>query len=155
MSVTPFKAKGRKGDKSGRTAHSFVMFQHRMLKDKAFLALTARACKALLFLAAQYKGTNNGDLTIAWTIAKDQGWTSNGTLRRGVKELIRAGFVIQTRQGGRNRCSLFALAWFPIDPCGGKLEVAPGKIAPNDWLFKNRMSEPPRVQGEPLRVQSA
>ena len=85
------------------TEHSFVLFQHRMLKDPAFRRLSGRACRALFFLASQYKGKNNGDLTIAWKIAREAGFRSNGNLRVAVQELIEAGFVVLTRQGGRNR----------------------------------------------------
>jgi hypothetical protein len=153
MARTLFKARGRKGN-GKTTSHSFVMFQHRILQDPSFMALSAHACKALLFLASQYGGSNNGDLTIAWKVAKAKGMSANGALQRATRELVEAGFVITTRQGGRNRCSLFALSWFPINECDGKLDVPATNIAPNTWLFKNRMSEPPRVQCGLPAVQS-
>src|SRR3569833_2359015 len=99
------KARGR------RDSHTFVQFQHRILRDRRLLSLSGRACHALLYLASQYNGRNNGDLSIAWSVARARGVRSNGGLRRGVMELFEAGFVIQTRLGGRNRCDLFALAW--------------------------------------------
>jgi len=140
---------------TGRGAgYSFVQFQHRMLTDRRFLSLSARACKALFFLAGQYNGKNNGDLTIAWKIAQARGIKGNGNLRIAIQELIEAGFVIQTRQGGRNRCSLFALAWFPIDECAGKLDIPATRTAPDDWLRKNLKSEPPVVQFDYPAVQS-
>lgn len=158
MALNLYKAKGRKD--SG----SFVKFPHRILEHRAFMALGAHACKALMFLASQYNGSNNGDLTIAWKVAKAKGLTANGALRLATKELIDSGFVIQTRQGGRNRCSLFALAWFPINKCDGKLDVPATNVAPNDWLFKSakncgppgvQSSELPAVQCEPPGVQSS
>jgi hypothetical protein len=105
-----------------------------------------------MFLAAQYMGYNNGDLTIAWKIAKPRGIKSNAMLRRGTMELIEAGFVIQSRQGGRNRCSLFALAWFSIDECEGKLDVSSTKVAPIDWkaIERDSLSEPPAVQSDQI-----
>jgi hypothetical protein len=147
-------ARNRVKSMGRRESHSFVQFQHRMLRDPRFLSLSGRACKALLFLAGQYYGTNNGDLTIAWKIARARGIKGNGNLRIAVQELIKAGFVIQSRQGGRNRCSLFALAWFPIDECDGKLEIPASRIAPDDWLQKNTKSEPPAVQFAYPAVQS-
>lgn len=141
---------------------SFVMFQTRILQDPTFLALSPRASKALLYLASQFNGYNNGDLSIAWKIAKDKGWTSNASLRLGTRELIEAGFVVETRIGGRNRCSLFALAWFPIDECGGKLDLPPTKVAPNDWLWKKpqyastvKFTNHQQFNAEPQVVQSA
>jgi hypothetical protein len=133
---------------------SFVMFQTRVLTDPTFVALSARACKALLFLASQYNGSNNGDLTIAWKIAKAKGFKANGNLRLATRELVEAGFVVETRFGGRNRCSLFALAWFPIDECGGKLDVQPSKIAPNDWLWKKKSTNSPQFNAALPVVQS-
>jgi len=140
MARNNFKARGR------RDLHTYVQFQHRMLTDRRLLSLSGRACHALLYLAGQYRGKNNGDLSIAWTVARAKGVRSNGSLRAGVMELLEAGFVIQTRQGGRNRCSLFALAWFGIDECGGKLDIPATPVPPNDWLWKNANGEPPAVQ---------
>lgn len=145
------KNRGRNGN---RTSMSFVMFQHRMLQHPAFCALSANACKVLLFLASQFKGSNNGDLAIAWKLAKDKGFRSNGALRLATKELTDAGFLIQTRRGGRNQCSLFALSWFPINECEGKLDVPATTVAPNDWLWNAKKSEPYTVQCEPVAVQS-
>lgn len=130
------------------------MFQHRMLRHPLFMTLSPNACKVLLFLAAQYTGSNNGDLGIAWKIARLKGFTSNGTLKAAARELVAKGFLVQTRQGGRNRCSLFALAWFAIDHCDGKLDVPPSAVATNAWL-KINLSEPRVVQLEPRVVQSA
>lgn len=142
------KAKGRS------QSHSFVMFPHHLLCHQKFYALSGNACKALLYLSSQFKGHNNGDLQIAWKIAKKKGWTSNGSLRGGVKELIEAGFVVTSRQGGRNCCSLYALTWFAIDDCGGKLDIPASNKAPNDWLLDDRMSEPAVVQSTPIADQS-
>jgi hypothetical protein len=109
---------------------SFVRFEHRLLDHPAFHALSPIAVKA-------------------------KGLRSNDTLRRGTLELIAAGFVVQSRQGGRNRCSLFALAWFPIDPCDGKLDIPATRTAPINWLRLGNLSEPNTVQCEPNTVQSA
>ena len=142
------KAKGR------RDSHTFVQFQHRMLRDRRFLSLSGCACYTLLYLASQYNGRNNGDLSIAWSVASTKGVRSYGTLRAGVMELLEAGFVVQTRLGGRNRCSLFALTWLAIDECGGKLDIPATRVAPNDWLRKNANGEPPAVQPAPPAVHS-
>lgn len=137
---------------------SFVQFQHRMLEHPRFNALSGAALKTLMFLASQFRGQNNGDLTIAWKVAKKAGFTSNGNLRRGTQELVDAGFVIQSRQGGRNRCSLYALSWFAIDHCDGKLDIPATNVAPNDWLRIEppvvQLSEPRAVQCAPRAVQS-
>jgi hypothetical protein len=71
----------------------------------------------LLFeLVAQYKGDNNGDLTVAWSVVSKRGWRSRTTLWRCKAELIEAGFVYVTRKGHMpSTCELLALTWFPLD----------------------------------------
>jgi hypothetical protein len=149
MTRSIFKAKGR------AATRSFVMFPHQLIDSLRFHSLSAHAVKALLYLASQFKGRNNGDLSIAWKIAKAKGLKSNAMLRRGTMELVEAGLVIQTCQGGRNRCSLFALAWVPIDHCNGKIDVSATKVAPINWRGLDTLSEPSAVQLAPPAVQSA
>jgi hypothetical protein len=133
------------------------MFQHRMLQHPRFLALSGRACKALLYLASQYRGDNNGNLQIAPKIARKAGLKTGGNLHRAVRELAEAGFVLQTRQGGRNRCSLYALTWFPIHECGGRHDIAATRVASNDWLRieNGKKSYPPADQLYPSADKSA
>jgi hypothetical protein len=131
------------------------MFPHELIRSRRFHALSAHAVKALMYLASQYRGSNNGDLGIAWKVAKARGFKSNSMLRRGAIELVETGFLIQTRQGGRNRCSLFALTWMPIDECNGKLDISSTRTAPIDWRHLDSLSEPRMVQVEPQKVQSS
>ncbi|SVB86360.1 uncharacterized protein METZ01_LOCUS239214, partial [marine metagenome] len=42
-------------------------------------------------------------------------------------------------QGGLNKCSLFALTWFQIDECKGKLDIKSTATAPHHW---RRWSDP-------------
>lgn len=107
-----------------------------------------------MYLASQYDGFNNGDLTIAYSVARAKGITANGSLRRGAQELIEAGLIMLTRQGGRNRPSLYALKWFSIDECKGKLDVAATRTPPIDWNNLVILSELHRVQCGALEVQS-
>src|SRR5665213_1677929 len=151
MGRTIAKARGR------ANTRRFVQFPNQLMDSRRFHTLTGHAVKALMYLASQYNGHNNGDLGIAWKVAKAKGISSNDSLRRGTLELVAAGFVIQSRQGGRNRCSLFALAWFSVDDCNGKLDIPSTKVAPIDWkaIERDSLSEPNAVQCEPNAVQSA
>lgn len=109
------RATGRKGERSD----SFVPYLHIMLQDRAFLDLSPVAHKTLNYLASQNKRYNNGDLDICDKNAKKRGLgMSAASLRRGAKELLEAGFIELTRQGARNKCSLFGLSWYdiPYDP---------------------------------------
>src|SRR5690606_37480026 len=93
-------------------------------------------CKVLLYLAAQYKGGNNGDLHCAWKLIKGEcGWKSHASLRLAITELEDAKLIIRTRQGGRNKCSLYGLAWFALD-ANDKLDFPWDRgttTAPNEW----------------------
>jgi hypothetical protein len=149
MSYKRGRAKGR-----GEKPHSFVQFPHYMLRSPQFQQLSARACKVLFYLAAQYKGKNNGDLQATYTLAKSAGIRSAANLRAGTVELEEAGFIVKSRNGGRNSCSLYALTWFPVDDCKGKLEnIAASHIATNAWRH-GTLSTPPAVQLRPPAVQS-
>lgn len=61
------------------------------------------------------------------------GWRSRDTLERALHQLIDAGLIELTRQGGLNRCSLYALTWHAIDECGGKLDVPATRVASGLW----------------------
>lgn len=126
-------AKTRENVKGRKTTHSFIGLPHYMLNSDAFAKLSPSSVKLIIDIAAQYRGTNNGDLTTAWTIFKNRGWRSKGTLYKAIKEAELAGFILRTRQGGRNKCNLFAITWKSIDECGGKLDVSSTNVAPNNW----------------------
>jgi hypothetical protein len=100
--------------------------------------LSNTAFRLLDNLVAQYNGTNNGDLSAAFKIMKLYGWTSKGSVSGGLLELLEHGFIEQTRQGGRNQCSLYALTWHGIDECGGKLDVNPTNVPSNLWKPENK-----------------
>lgn len=102
---------GRKGERSD----TFVRMLHIVLTHESFLNLSPVAHKTLNYLAGQCNGYNNGDLDICETNARRRGLRmSAASLRRGAKELLEAGFIELTRQGGRNRNNLYALSWYDI-----------------------------------------
>jgi hypothetical protein len=64
----------------------------------------------------RYMGNNNGNLEMTEEQAREAGIGSGPTLRRYLKELINAGWLIITRQGGLSiGCSLYALTIHGID----------------------------------------
>lgn len=148
------KRPNAKGRKAG---HSFLRLIHPILDHPNFHALSTRAVKLLIDIAAQYRGTNNGDLCATYSVMKKRGWTSNDQIQKGLKELVERGWLIQTRQGRRPKvASLYAITWEAIDECGGKLEVSATRTAPNTWR-QEPPEKPPRtfsdhrhtVQSEP------
>ncbi len=94
----------------------FAGFPRSVLTSAEFRALSPAGCKLLLDVASQFNGHNNGDLSAAWALMRERGWSSKTTLANAKRETIDAGFLYRTRQGKLpNRCELLALTWFPLD----------------------------------------
>lgn len=81
----------------------------------SFASLSPHAVKLLFDFMSAYKGFNNGDLAMTWPDAERRHWKSRDTFNKALKELLDTGWIIKTRQGGRNCCNLFALSMFDID----------------------------------------
>jgi hypothetical protein len=93
----------------------FLALPFIVLDSPAYLNLNHAARSLLLDIARQYSGSNNGKLVCCTKYLKPRGWTSNDTIRRGLSALIDSGFIVQTRQGGKNSASWFALTWHVYD----------------------------------------
>tara|TARA_B100000686_G_C16752842_1_gene953640 strand:+ start:1460 stop:1894 length:435 start_codon:yes stop_codon:yes gene_type:complete len=128
------------GKKGRRMNDSFVMMPHHVLAHDNFKTLSPRATKFLMDLLAQFRGNNNGDLCATLKTMGERGWNSSDQLHKAENELIEKDVIIVARQGGLNKANLYAVTWFPIDECKGKLDVAPTRTAPVNW--KNRSSSP-------------
>jgi len=102
--------------KGSKIDEPFVAVLRSVLDSPAFARLSPHASKLLFELIAQYRGDNNGNLTVAWSVVSKRGWKSRTTLWRCKSELINAGFVYVTRKGLMpSTCELLALTWFPLD----------------------------------------
>lgn len=102
----------------------FIKLPKSVLNGVAYLSLSAHARMLLFDIAAQYRGDNNGDLCAPWKLMHPRGWRSEGTLDKCKRELLAAGLIVETRKGARpNKCSLFAVTWYALDDCGGKLDM--------------------------------
>lgn len=95
--------------------------------------LSAYGVKLLLDLFGQYNGSNNGDLTAAWSVMCKRGWHSKTILYRSLRELKEGGWIVMTRQGGRRICSLYGVTWLRVDQCNGKLDIVPSSAPLNTW----------------------
>jgi hypothetical protein len=108
-----------------RDGGGFILLPLCVLNGAAYLGVGAHARMLLVDLAAQYRGDNNGDLCAAFSMMKRRGWKSTHTLQAAKLELIEAGLIVETRKGARpNKASLYAVTWYALDDCGGKLEVS-------------------------------
>ena len=123
--------------------NSFLRLPHFLLDSDEFAALSGNAIKLLLDAAKEFKGANNGNISLAWSRLSTRGWVSQGTAHRAKQELLQAGWLICTRQGGKHRCSLFALSWEPIDDCSKyvQLEVGPERVASHLWKNQKGCSD--------------
>ncbi|MCH2160101.1 MAG: hypothetical protein MK096_15130 [Oleiphilaceae bacterium] len=115
------RAKGKSGQKKRR----FVMLPLDVLNHDDYISLSMKSKVLLVDVLRQYQGYNNGDLSITLSVMKKSGWTSNASLTAAKNELINAGLLVLTRQGGRNQCSLYGVTFQSIDGCSNKLEVPP------------------------------
>jgi hypothetical protein len=77
--------------------------------------LSPAACKVLLRVHLQYTLRNNGNLTITANEFRGYGFKSKATLWKAKDELVAAGWLQVTRQGGLHYPSLYALTWESID----------------------------------------
>lgn len=135
------KLKGRRsGPTFGAKPHHIFRANIKTNQSSPASVLSHMAAHLLDNLVMQFNGNNNGDLTAAPKIMKLYGWTSQGSVHSALTELLATGFIEQTRQGGRNKCSLYALTWLAIDECGGKLDVSPTRVPSNLWKPENKAS---------------
>ena len=130
-------ARSRVKQKGRMESGSFIQLPHLILESPEYAALSAHAVKALIDLFAQFKGENNGDFTAAWSLMQKRGWKSKAMLYRGLNELIDKGWIIKSRQGGRHRCSLYAVTWKRVNTCKGKLDIEATRSAPGTWKNRN------------------
>ena len=108
-----------------RDGGGFILLPLCVLNGAAYLGVSAHARMLLVDLAAQYRGDNNGDLCAAFSMMKLRGWKSTHTLQKAKLELIEAGLIVETRKGARpSKASLYAVTWYAMDDCGGKLDFS-------------------------------
>lgn len=108
------KSKGRKDSNK-----SYVGIPLWVAELDEFINLSFSAKSLLFELAYQYRGYNNGDLTVAYNVLKKRAWKSRTTIERARDELIEADLIVCTRVGQflnpGGLCSLYALRWRPIN----------------------------------------
>ena len=125
------------GDKRGNK--SFVPIRHDVLDSEAWANTRAWGTRLILDLAAQYRGNNNGDLCAAWSVMNQRGWRSRDTLDKAKLELLDKKWIVETRKGGRKIPTLYALTFWGIDECNGKLDpdIKPKNKPLDTWKAGN------------------
>ena len=94
-----------------------------IIEHPSFKSLSYSASKLLILLGYQYRGNNNGNLVITFSILKDW-FGSNTTMYRARDSLYEAGFIVINAYGGQSGSGtklphLYALTWESIDQLKG------------------------------------
>ncbi|MEH6686510.1 MAG: hypothetical protein V7693_04540 [Halopseudomonas sabulinigri] len=121
-------ARKRAQIKGRQDSGTFALLPHTVMDSEDFRMLSGNGMKVLLGLMRQFRGSNNGDLSAPFKMAKYWGINSKSTLSKALKELQKRRMITRTREGRFMKpggcCALYALTWRTIDECGGKLEVS-------------------------------
>lgn len=138
--------------KSRRESGLFHALPEAVLDSQNFRHLGPKACKLIFDLLRQLRLSrggpkNNEDICIAWSLMKPCGWSSKQQLYEARDELEHYGFIVVTRQGGKNRPTLYGFTWWSIDYCDGKLDPPyrrENPIAPGGWKEPTPLFVPKR-----------
>ena len=118
----------------GRSGPSFVQLPHYVLQSQEWTRLSGWETKWLLDLMAQYRGSNNGDLSMPWSYLCKRGWASKETAYRARNKLLGAGWIVITRKGWKKIPTLYAVTLWGIDECDCKIkEETPAPAPLNFW----------------------
>ena len=122
-----------------RGSRQFAPMRTDVLRSEAWAKTSAWGTRLIMDLAAQYRGNNNGDLCMTWSVMQKRGWKSQDTLGRVKKELLDKRWIVVTRKGGRKVPDLIALTFWAIDECGGKLDphIIPKDKPMDSWKIGN------------------
>ena len=128
-------ATNRRRSKGRRDSGTFTRLPHHIFRSAPdrpapAAALSTKARCLLVDICHQYNGSNNGNLAASPKTLRAYGWSSSGTIDDALVELLATGFLQQTRQGGRNRASLYAITWWEIDegPHDAKADPVPSNL---------------------------
>lgn len=152
------KDRALKTAKQARGHAGFLPFRLDVLRSQALANLSPYASKLLLDIASQWQLGRNGDACAAFEkVMRARGWRSKATLHKALKELIKSGLIIQTRQGSLHECSLFALGWLAIDDCSGKLDMQPTSGPLDYWRdpLKPVTEKSPSTPRVPMPIKKA
>lgn len=124
----------KRKDRTGkRGKERFMALPHKILACNSYVSLSVHAKVLLVELFYQFNGSNNGDLSATWKQVQKRGWRSRNTLHKCLKELLESGFIVKTRQGGKNKPCLYGVTWLGIDECKGKLDIKENPMPSNLW----------------------
>lgn len=127
------------------------------LRSRACAELSPLGVKLLIDVLASLgpNASRNGDLSITPKLMAVRGWTSRASLLAAMRELLEHGLLVQTRQGSRLDCSLFAVTLYPLDCDLSKLEVRPGCYRTSDYMGDSATLANTPTESNPARWRRA
>jgi hypothetical protein len=129
-----------------RERGGFVPLPFTVIRSQSFAGLSAHAVKLLCDLLAQYRGDNNGDLCLAWKIMNNRRWRSRDTLQKARTELLDKEWIVISRRGGRHQATLYAVTFYAIDYCAGKLDIASTGSPTGEWRKNEPLPALPKLK---------
>ncbi len=109
-----------KGDRGRDAGGGFVALPWSVLDSPAYALLGHPARSLLLELARQFVRDNNGRLLASRAYLAKRGWKSADVIDRAKRELLEAGFIVETVKGHRpSKASWYAVTWRLLDPHPG------------------------------------
>lgn len=147
------KPLSREKHKGRKETGTFLRVPTAVLFCTNYCGLSMKSKALLLDIGARFTGFNNGDLAAPYSWMKERGWKSKDTLHRALKELLEAGMIELTRQGGLHGPNLYAFTWIPIAECRARRDVSATRIASGKWqqsslVIGKEIQLPPRPVGK-------
>lgn len=134
------RATGRRGN---RADGIYAQLPCEVLESNAGSAMPDYAMRVLIALAAAFRGSNNGDLSLPLKRAQAYGINTQWKLSAGLAILEHVGLIERTRTAsifsGKGIAALYALGWRPINR--SEKYDQPSAIdrpAPNRWAHWER-----------------
>lgn len=96
---------------------TFAQIPSMVIESEAYMTLPGKAPQVLTYMAAKYRGDNNGDLSVTYAELRAFG-LHNKSITLAFSNLIARGLLLKTRNGrghGSRFCSLYALGWLAIN----------------------------------------
>ncbi|WP_262508732.1 hypothetical protein, partial [Ursidibacter maritimus] len=109
------KKSNKKELKNKLNGNTFVPLRTDLVNSPSFITLSNAAKVVFIHMLGKYNGKNNGDISAPQNKAKSLFNLSPRGLKLALDTLIDKNFIEITRQGSKNRCSLYALTCFPMN----------------------------------------
>lgn len=135
----------RRGRATGRfePGETFAAVPVEILRSEAYAALPDYAVRVLLAVAGQFRGQNNGNLSMSIRTAREHGIRSAWKVQAGLRLLLEVGLLELTRPGkyshGKGICALYAMTWRAINVTPNAFPpIDNERPAPNTWASWQR-----------------